>query len=398
VKTKNSLFLNPIALLALQGFLLFPSINSQAQQPVPVETANQDQTPQAPASANSKPIEFINECSGLPGKPFSTYSKFYFKADGKAYGLKRSQEVQLKMDSSLIVQNTDLSVNTVETIKNFKIRNGITEKNCPPTDSNQDANPRPPAASASAAHASESSGPATSSKSCHTRSEADSVVLAMSWQPAFCEEKQTKPECSLPEFVSEDSYHAKNFTLHGLWPNRNDCGQNYGFCGGAEQAKNFCKYPEVKLSDPLVASDLEVLMPSRKAGSCLERHEWQKHGTCQFLDESQYFGRATQLVKGFNNSHTADLVRLGIAQGKIKKNDLINALDEDFGSGASRSFIIVCKKNRLAEIQVTLKAETISLNMVDSEVSIANLIDSYSRGYVRGCRNEILIDRIGQSK
>lgn len=60
---------------------------------------------------------------------------------------------------------------------------------------------------------------------------ADSHVLALSWQPAFCETygyQNGKPEClTLPA----DSYQAQHMVLHGLWPNQRSCGINYGYCG-----------------------------------------------------------------------------------------------------------------------------------------------------------------------
>ena len=40
-------------------------------------------------------------------------------------------------------------------------------------------------------------------------------VLAVSWQPAFCETKPDKIECRTQ---TADRFDASNFTLHGLWP------------------------------------------------------------------------------------------------------------------------------------------------------------------------------------
>ena len=47
-------------------------------------------------------------------------------------------------------------------------------------------------------------------------------VLALSWQPAFCESvKHNRPEC---RNVQENDLTGRQFTLHGLWPmNQNYC-------------------------------------------------------------------------------------------------------------------------------------------------------------------------------
>ena len=40
-------------------------------------------------------------------------------------------------------------------------------------------------------------------------------ILAISWQPGFCELHSAKPECASQ---TEDRFDASHFTLHGLWP------------------------------------------------------------------------------------------------------------------------------------------------------------------------------------
>ena len=46
---------------------------------------------------------------------------------------------------------------------------------------------------------------------------AKEYVLAISWQPSFCQGNQYKKEC---KSQTEDRFDATNFTLHGLWPDR----------------------------------------------------------------------------------------------------------------------------------------------------------------------------------
>lgn len=333
-------------------------------------------------------MEVPNECAGMKNKPFQTYQKFYFKDDGSAYGVKSGQEVKLKLDDSYKKFNEDGSLNYVETLTRFKLANGISEDIC-------NANTNSELVVSNLDTSSQSS--ASSKTQCNIKGEIDSVVLAMSWQPAFCESKGSKPECSLSQFLSEDSYQAKNFTLHGLWPNKNACGTSYGFCGEVSVSKNFCDYPEVNIATHTVEKELEIIMPSKAAGSCLERHEWYKHGTCQSLDTSRYFDRALRLVKEFNQSKTADLVRKHIKNSKLKKSDLLKAIDSSFGSGASKHFIIVCQKKMLSEIQVLLTAESVDPKTDDVNVTIKDLLNksSSAKGYIRGCGEDITIDPIG---
>ncbi|MGB5596474.1 MAG: hypothetical protein WBM62_20900, partial [Crocosphaera sp.] len=42
----------------------------------------------------------------------------------------------------------------------------------------------------------------------------DDYLLALSWQPAFCETRPTKTECLTKD---TDTFEAGNFVLHGLW-------------------------------------------------------------------------------------------------------------------------------------------------------------------------------------
>ena len=40
-------------------------------------------------------------------------------------------------------------------------------------------------------------------------------MLAVTWQPAFCQLHARKPECGSQ---TSDRFDATHFTLHGLWP------------------------------------------------------------------------------------------------------------------------------------------------------------------------------------
>lgn len=180
---------------------------------------------------------------------------------------------------------------------------------------------------------------------------ADSYVLALSWQPAFCQTygyEAGKPECLK---LKPGSYQASHLVLHGLWPNQDNCGQNYGFCE-AEPQKSHCDYPALNL-DTDTAKKLQVVMPSYAYGSCLERHEWYKHGTCQILSQSAYFDLASRLTK------EADQMPLGIylhehLGERVARKQLEDQVRASFGKDATRKVYLGCKNGLLVDIFVQL--------------------------------------------
>src|SRR5215831_1138747 len=91
----------------------------------------------------------------------------------------------------------------------------------------------------------------------------DFYVLALSWQPAFCEAHGSKPECQ-----SQDNsrYDATHLVLHGLWPSvRGDRGHNYEFCQVSrdiqEKQDDWCAMPALELS-----AETQKLLSSRMPG------------------------------------------------------------------------------------------------------------------------------------
>jgi len=180
---------------------------------------------------------------------------------------------------------------------------------------------------------------------------ADSYVLAMSSQSGFCETygyEAGKPECRK---ISRNSYQASHLTLHGLWPNQDACGQRYGFCGVRPQA-NHCDYSPVELS-PAVAEKLKIIMPSYYYGSCLERHEWNKHGSCQILTTDDYFTLAMRLTTETDQTifghylteHKGEVIKLGTLRELIATS---------FGKKNADKVYLGCKSGVLVDIFIQL--------------------------------------------
>lgn len=195
---------------------------------------------------------------------------------------------------------------------------------------------------------------------------ADSHVLALSSQPGFCETygyEAGKPECRK---LSKNSYQANHLTLHGLWPNQETCGTRYGFCDVKPRAYH-CDYSPIDLSAS-VGERLKKFMPSYNYGSCLERHEWNKHGSCQVLSPDDYFSLAMRMVAEIDSSafglfltkHQGDTVQLSLLREQINKA---------FGSNNAGKFYLGCKDGFLVDVFIQLPA------LIPMQEPVASLIN-----------------------
>lgn len=208
----------------------------------------------------------------------------------------------------------------------------------------------------------------TNNGSCDSRSGmADSHVLALSSQSGFCETygyEVGKPECKA---LSETSYQAKHFTLHGLWPNQTGCGHHYGFCG-VRPKTNHCDYSPVVLS-PEIASDLKKLMPSYQYGSCLERHEWNKHGSCTALDADTYFALAMRLVREADESAFGKFITKHRGQ-TVKLADLRQLIAQSFRTSNADKIHLGCVRGKLVDVYIQLPA------LIPIDESLVSLINN----------------------
>ena len=223
--------------------------------------------------------------------------------------------------------------------------------------------------------------------SCSIAGEADSHVLALSWQPAFCEIKPQKPECKITD---PQVYQAKHFTLHGLWPNKKSCGTHYAFCGDVKaQKQNFCDYPEIKLN-PTSQTALAEVMPSVTAGSCLERHEWHKHGTCQAAKSiEEFFDVSVDLARQFNDSGMAYFMNRRIGQ-QVRTEDFLNRVAAVLGSAARERIKLNCDQGMLVEIQLSLIAD------LTPGADLEKLIVNAPAQSNSNCGETFRVDPIGQ--
>lgn len=196
--------------------------------------------------------------------------------------------------------------------------------------------------------------PIADNNSCNIAGQVDSYVLALSWQPAFCETNPQKAEC---QFADPNVYQAKHFALQGLWPNQRQCGINYGFCGEvAARPVSFCDYPEVKLDGDSKAALAEV-MPGVTVGSCHERHQWYKHGTCQTnWSIKEFFDLMVNLTHQFNDSGLANFMSRRIGQ-QVRTEEFLNQVSEVLGSAVRNRIFLRCERGMLVGIQLSLNAD-----------------------------------------
>lgn len=105
------------------------------------------------------------------------------------------------------------------------------------------------------------------------------------------------------------------------------------------------------------------------------------------MDSSTYFNRGIILLKDFNQSKTALLVRRYVNKTNLKKKELLQSLDDSFGQGASKLFSIVCKGDKLTEIQINLMTTTLDAKTEESNITIRNMLNKSANGYIRGCKD-----------
>lgn len=162
-------------------------------------------------------------------------------------------------------------------------------------------------------------------------------VLAISWQPAFCETRPDRPECVSQTPTRFDSSH---FALHGLWPqprSRDYCGVDADTVA-TDEAGDWDLLPEPDLSDALWQA-LQTAMPGTQSG--LERHEWIKHGTCYGGDAEDYYADSLAMLEAINGSAVAELFAGAVGE-RLTQGDVRAAFDTAFGPGAGDRVRLSC--------------------------------------------------------
>jgi len=212
-------------------------------------------------------------------------------------------------------------------------------------------------------------------------------ILAVSWQPAFCETRPRRPECRSQRPQRTD---AKQFSLHGLWPDPRDqiyCGVTQSL-KGQDKAGRWRNLPKLELSAD-TRENLNAAMPGTQ--SFLHRHEWIKHGTCipQATPET-YFQASLTILEALNRSTLATLFVVNRGN-QVQIADAQAALIDSFGTGARGKIAFDCVRDgerRLVQ-EVLL---SLSGNLRDAKDLSAMLKGAPE--IRRGCLGGI-VDRVG---
>ena len=187
--------------------------------------------------------------------------------------------------------------------------------------------------------------------------EATDLVLALSWQPTFCERFRSKPECvdlnngRLPEA-------ARQLSLHGLWPKDFYCDVPKDV-RTLDKNRDWAALPAPQL-DTDTAQRLAIAMPGMQ--SDLHRHEWIKHGTCFFGDRGgdEYYDDSLLLLDAINTSSVGVLFASHIGKN-LSDAQIRAAFDEAFGPGAGDRVEVDCADDDgdrlIAELKISLKGE-----------------------------------------
>ncbi|KFA89768.1 ribonuclease T2 family protein [Archangium violaceum] len=183
---------------------------------------------------------------------------------------------------------------------------------------------------------------------CNTANTYDSNVLALSWQPGFCEHAQfhgMKPEC---EALESGDISISHLTIHGLWPNKRACGTRYGSCRGSALA----------LSEDTVA-EVSPWMPNLMFETDFATHEWDKHGTCQAKQDDEYFLTIKQLTELVDRSVIGELIRSNIGKG-MSVNDFFATVRRELGPEVEQRIQLLCAGGRfLQEIRLSLPRDIV---------------------------------------
>jgi ribonuclease T2 len=211
-------------------------------------------------------------------------------------------------------------------------------------------------------------------------------VLAINWQPAFCELSPRKAEC---RDQGASSFEATNFTLHGLWPQP----RNNEFCNvspverWSSENGRWRDLPPVRLTQP-VRRELDQAMPGTR--SQLDRHEWTKHGTCYGTSQDEYFADALDMLLAVNASAVRDLFAANIGR-KLTLAQIRTAFDQSFGPGTGERVRMACETdgNRtiITELTIGLTGDITSPDDFARLIAAASPLDG-------GCRSG-MVDPVG---
>jgi ribonuclease T2 len=180
-------------------------------------------------------------------------------------------------------------------------------------------------------------------------------LLALSWQPSFCETKPDKSEC---KSQTAKRFDATNLVLHGLWPQKVYCNVSPEI-KDLDKPKTWSKLPPIDLSEE-TRNALAVKMPG--FASDLHLHEWYKHGTCYSDSPEEYYQESIALLDQINDSSVRNLFTENIGNF-LSSTEIRDQFDEAFNEGAGSKVQVQCatddedRDRMVVELQINLKGD-----------------------------------------
>ncbi|MCW5200836.1 hypothetical protein VU07_03380 [Desulfobulbus sp. F4] len=218
--------------------------------------------------------------------------------------------------------------------------------------------------------------------SCSTANQQDSYVLAITWQPGFCEHYDyngVKPEC---DAMMKDKIEVSHLTLHGLWPNKKICGTKYGNCANTP----------LDLKEE-TKKEMESWMPNFYFEQRFAEHEWSKHGTCQEKDDDAYFLFAKDILQRVDKSVIGGYLKEHIGS-KISTAAYQKAIEDKLGKDVADRMQISCAKRQyLQEIRINLPKDVAADDNIGKMFARAEKFGKFAPG----CDAEIYIEKSGKN-
>lgn len=189
----------------------------------------------------------------------------------------------------------------------------------------------------------------------------DFLLLAASWQPGFCATHSGKPECA----NLKGTYAASHLALHGLWPNAYD-GNHPQYCNvpqrdiDLDKSGAWCSMDKYGISASTL-STLGTYMPG--TASCLDEHEWFKHGSCSVKAPDTYWSDAISLMTRLGQTQLNNFIANNVGK-TVTRNQLQQAYSSSFGSNMLSALSLKCTKSGgttyLTEVWLNLNSDNLS--------------------------------------
>ncbi len=193
-------------------------------------------------------------------------------------------------------------------------------------------------------------------------------ILAVSWHPAFCEKRPSKPECR-PQQAGKNA--SNGLALHGLWlqpGKKRYCGVPDAIVKLDKQGR-WHELPKLQLS-AAIRQRLETNMPGYRSN--LHRHEWYKHGTCMSGYKAEdYFLISLNLLEDLKTSGFANWLQENIGR-RVAYRDIDREFSRSFGSGSGKKLVVDCYRDDgrriVSELKVSLAGKLDRLTVLDDVV------------------------------